>query len=186
MISELSHLRTLGRLLTGLLLALLAAGAAAASEPGTPWTLSALAEKPFWRSRTVEGEILFGAGHEYHDMQTLVTYRHKAVQWPGVFPEFQHSRLPRSLVRLKAQGPLKIALLGDSISTGCNARRSHFGLAEDARAKTRLGSDGQRGQPPQRLRPPPVRAGFVGPADPTRQMNWATASLHLYPVVTHV
>lgn len=71
--------------------------------------------------RDGNGEILFGGGHEYHDMQTLITYEHAPVQWPGQLPTFAGERLPRTLRMLTEKQPLSIALLGDSISTGCNA-----------------------------------------------------------------
>ena len=71
--------------------------------------------------RDGNGEILFGATHEYHDMQTLVTYEHELGEWLGPVPTFAGAQLPRTLQRLKRKEPLTIALLGDSISTGCNA-----------------------------------------------------------------
>lgn len=71
--------------------------------------------------RDGNGEILFGATHEYHDMQTLVTYEHDPAAWKGPAPGIADKELPRTLQLLKDKKPLKIALLGDSISTGCNA-----------------------------------------------------------------
>ena len=71
--------------------------------------------------RDGNGEILFGATHEYHDMQTMVTYTHKLDAWAGPKPSFSAARLPRTIKKLKQKQPLAIALLGDSISTGCNA-----------------------------------------------------------------
>ncbi len=71
--------------------------------------------------RDGNGEILFGGGHEYHDMQTVVTYEHGADQWPGSHPTYVGDQLPRTMKRLMSREPLTIALLGDSISTGCNA-----------------------------------------------------------------
>jgi lysophospholipase L1-like esterase len=71
--------------------------------------------------RDGNGEILFGGGHEYHDMQTVVTYSHKSGVWEGPVPLFAGDRLPRTLKKLTAKQPVTIALLGDSISTGCNA-----------------------------------------------------------------
>jgi lysophospholipase L1-like esterase len=68
-------------------------------------------------------EILFGAGHEYHDMQVLVTYTHAADQWRGPVPRFAGERLPKALRRLRASEPLKLVLFGDSISAGCNASK---------------------------------------------------------------
>jgi len=70
--------------------------------------------------RDGQGEILFGGGHEYHDMQTVVTYTHEG-KWRGPTPEVAREQLPRTLQRLAEKKPLKIALFGDSISTGCNA-----------------------------------------------------------------
>jgi lysophospholipase L1-like esterase len=70
--------------------------------------------------RDGNGEILFGGGHEYHDMQTVVTYAHAPDAWAGPRPSFAGDQLPRTLKKLGAKGPLSIALLGDSISTGAN------------------------------------------------------------------
>jgi acyl-CoA thioesterase-1 len=67
------------------------------------------------------GEILFGAGHEYHDLQVEVTYEHAADAWKGPVPAFAGDRLTRTTARLAEKKPLTVALLGDSISTGCNA-----------------------------------------------------------------
>ena len=71
--------------------------------------------------RDGNGEILFAEGHEYQDMQTVITYRHAPGAWQGAAATFAGDRLPRTLQKLKRKQPLKIALLGDSISTGCNA-----------------------------------------------------------------
>ncbi len=67
------------------------------------------------------GEILFGAGHEYHDLQVEVTYEHAADAWKGPVHAFAGERLARTTSRLAEKKPLTIVLLGDSISTGCNA-----------------------------------------------------------------
>ncbi len=71
--------------------------------------------------RDGNGEILFGATHEYHDMQTQVTYEHRPNAWSGPVPTFAGAQLSRTVNKLKAKQTLSIALLGDSISTGCNA-----------------------------------------------------------------
>jgi lysophospholipase L1-like esterase len=71
--------------------------------------------------RDGSGEILFGATHEYHDLQTLITYEHRPDAWSGPVPTFAGAQLPRTVAKLKARQPLSIAILGDSISTGCNA-----------------------------------------------------------------
>ena len=67
------------------------------------------------------GEILFGGGHEYHDMQTVVTYEHATGAWAGPVPTFASDQLPHTIKKLSQEKALTIALLGDSISTGCNA-----------------------------------------------------------------
>jgi acyl-CoA thioesterase I len=71
--------------------------------------------------RDGKGEILFGATHEYHDMQTLVSYAHRPKEWAGPVPTFAGDRLPHTMDKLLKKQPLTITLLGDSISTGCNA-----------------------------------------------------------------
>lgn len=71
--------------------------------------------------RDGNGEILFGATHEYHDMQTFVSYEFDLAQWTGPKPPYAGSQLPRTVKMLSEKQPLTIALLGDSISTGCNA-----------------------------------------------------------------
>jgi lysophospholipase L1-like esterase len=67
------------------------------------------------------GEILFGGGHEYHDLQATVTYEYEPSTWTGPRAAFAGEQLPRTLRRLREKQPLTIVLLGDSISTGCNA-----------------------------------------------------------------
>lgn len=71
--------------------------------------------------RDGNGEILFGPTHQYHDMQTLVSYTHRGDEWARPKPSFAGDRLPRTIRKLTQKQPLVIALLGDSISTGCNA-----------------------------------------------------------------
>ena len=67
------------------------------------------------------GEILFGARHEYHVMQTAVTYSHPPGAWSGPMPSFAGDQLSRTIKKMADKQPLRIALLGDSISTGRNA-----------------------------------------------------------------
>jgi acyl-CoA thioesterase I len=71
--------------------------------------------------RDGNGEIFFGGGHEYHDLQTVVSYEHARAAWAGPMPAFAGDQLPRTIQKLTNKQPLTIALLGDSISTGCNA-----------------------------------------------------------------
>ncbi len=71
--------------------------------------------------RDGNGEILFGATDEYHQMQVCITYRHKAEAWPSALPSFDEKALPRAIQKLQHKEAISIVLLGDSISTGCNA-----------------------------------------------------------------
>ncbi len=71
--------------------------------------------------RDGNGEIFFGAKLEYHAMQTCITYKHAPDAWHGPKPTFESKRLPRTIERLQDKEPVSIVLLGDSISSGCNA-----------------------------------------------------------------
>ncbi len=71
--------------------------------------------------RDGNGEILFGATDEYHQMQVCITYRHKTEAWPSALPSFDEKALPRTIQKLQHKEAVSIVLLGDSISTGCNA-----------------------------------------------------------------
>lgn len=73
-------------------------------------------------------EILFGPKLEYHAMQTLVTYRREPGSWPVKTQASNASLLPRTTGKLKAGEAVSIVLLGDSISTGCNASAWGEGL----------------------------------------------------------
>jgi len=54
-------------------------------------------------------------------MQTWVTYKKASDGWPVTMPEFDASQLPITIRKLQAKADVSIVLLGDSISTGCNA-----------------------------------------------------------------
>jgi acyl-CoA thioesterase-1 len=71
--------------------------------------------------RDGNGEIFFGAKLEYHNMQTCITYTHKPEDWKSVTPKFNEQSLPRTIKKLRARQPVSIVLIGDSISSGCNA-----------------------------------------------------------------
>ncbi len=71
--------------------------------------------------RDGNGEILFGATDEYHQMQVCINYRHKAETWPSGLPIFDEKALPRTIQKLRNKETVSVVLLGDSISTGCNA-----------------------------------------------------------------
>lgn len=71
--------------------------------------------------RDGQGEIRFGAKLEYHGMQTWITYSKADDRWPVELAAFDAQQLPRTIQRLRDKKALNIVLLGDSISTGCNA-----------------------------------------------------------------
>jgi len=71
--------------------------------------------------RDGNGEILFGANLEYHRMQTMVTYKKQRNDWHLAMPSFERDALPITLQKLQDHQDVSIVLLGDSISTGCNA-----------------------------------------------------------------
>jgi lysophospholipase L1-like esterase len=71
--------------------------------------------------RDGNGEIYFGGRLEYHELQTIVSYSHAPGLWKTPAPMFDPKALPNTLRKLKGREPLKIVVLGDSISTGCNA-----------------------------------------------------------------
>ncbi|MFK8110991.1 MAG: SGNH/GDSL hydrolase family protein [Rubripirellula sp.] len=71
--------------------------------------------------RDGEGEIMFGAKLEYHRLQTYVTYEKASTDWNVAMPTFDADNLPSTIKKLRDRKELSIALLGDSISTGCNA-----------------------------------------------------------------
>lgn len=71
--------------------------------------------------RDGDGEIFFGGALEYAAMQTCVTYRHGPTEWKSKLPKFDRATLPRTVARLAERQPLKIVMLGDSISAGANA-----------------------------------------------------------------
>lgn len=71
--------------------------------------------------RDGNGEILFGGRLEYAEMQTCLTYSHEPNLCKSAVPKFDPKVLPRTIQRLQQKQPLKIVLLGDSISTGANA-----------------------------------------------------------------
>jgi hypothetical protein len=67
--------------------------------------------------------ILFGEGDFYHRLQAEVTYTCAPGQWRGYVPSFAGNRLPRTMRTLQRREPLRLLLVGDSISEGYNASR---------------------------------------------------------------
>lgn len=80
--------------------------------PGTPDSIMG--------SRDGKRHLLYGEGHFFHDQQVLATYE-PGEAWSGPVPNADTAGLARTLSRLRARQPVKVVLLGDSISTGANA-----------------------------------------------------------------
>ena len=67
--------------------------------------------------------LMFGEGHYFHDQQEMVTYTHAAGAWTAYVPAVAEQNLTRTLKKLRGKEPLKLNLLGDSISQGYNASK---------------------------------------------------------------
>lgn len=80
--------------------------------PGSPDSIAA--------SRDGKKHLLYGEGHFFHDQQVIAAYE-PAESWAGPVPESDEGGIAQVLERLRAKKPVKIVMLGDSISTGCNA-----------------------------------------------------------------
>ncbi len=63
--------------------------------------------------------IRYSEGHYFHDLQLCIDYETDEA-WDGPVPDGQSRRLPRLASRLAMRQPVRVALLGDSISAGCN------------------------------------------------------------------
>jgi acyl-CoA thioesterase-1 len=61
--------------------------------------------------------VLFSEGRFYQDLHVLVSYRHHD-SWTGAVPPAGSSNLDHTAARLASKQPVKIVLLGDSISEG--------------------------------------------------------------------
>ena len=64
--------------------------------------------------------LYFGEGHLFHDLQVEAFYGHDA-SWKGFRPCSQLKHLPKTAAKLNSTVPLKLCIIGDSISAGCNA-----------------------------------------------------------------
>ena len=69
--------------------------------------------------RNGKSHLLYAQGHFFHDLQTVATYT-AAESWTGPKPA-PAPQLDRLRARLSAHEPVKVVVLGDSISTGLNA-----------------------------------------------------------------
>ena len=64
--------------------------------------------------------LYFSEGHVFHDQQVVVDYV-AAGPYKGAVPKSQLDLLPGAAAKLRAGKPLRVTVLGDSISTGANA-----------------------------------------------------------------
>jgi acyl-CoA thioesterase I len=71
--------------------------------------------------RDGNGDILFGGRLEYHELQTCVTYVHDPQELEFTSSKFKEQALSRTLGKLRNGAALSVVVVGDSISTGCNA-----------------------------------------------------------------
>jgi acyl-CoA thioesterase-1 len=64
--------------------------------------------------------MLYAQGRFFHDLQSVATYT-ASEPWTGPVPVAKPDQLPHLRARLAAHEPVKVVVLGDSISTGLNA-----------------------------------------------------------------
>ena len=64
--------------------------------------------------------LFWSEGHLFHDLQVQVSYTH-ADRWRGETPAYAGEALPATLAKLRRMAPLRLVVLGDSISQGYNA-----------------------------------------------------------------
>ena len=84
--------------------------------PGAPNTIPG--------KRDSDRHLLFGEGHYFHDLQVECSYSHSGEEWNewGAYvPHSAADRSPNTVEILESGKPLKVVLLGDSISEGYNA-----------------------------------------------------------------
>lgn len=67
------------------------------------------------------GYVLWQEGHYFHDRQLWVTYTHAKNLWNGPVPQYAGSKFFTTLSKLRAGQPVKIVLIGNSITAGANA-----------------------------------------------------------------
>lgn len=67
-----------------------------------------------------QGLLFHEGGRAFQQMQVFVTYKHREL-WTGFVPQPADKQLPSVLAKLRAHQPLKLVVLGDSISHGACA-----------------------------------------------------------------
>lgn len=75
----------------------------------------------FGTCRDRNADLLFAGSSEFHRTQTCATYKFNLDEWDTSLSPRATANLPRFTGKLAARQPVKIVLLGDSISTGANA-----------------------------------------------------------------
>jgi putative membrane-bound dehydrogenase-like protein len=70
--------------------------------------------------RDTKLHMLYAQGRFFHDLQSVATYT-ASEPWSGPIPAAKPDQLPHLHARLAAHAPVKVVVLGDSISTGLNA-----------------------------------------------------------------
>ena len=118
--------------------------------------------------RDGQGEILFGGGHEYQDMQTVVTYTHEE-KWPGATPMLAREQLPRTLQRLAEKKTLKNRAAGRQYLDRLQCVRLGQGASVPAALP---GSVGQ--EPGSGLRREKCRSTILRWVVPIRRGDWPT------------
>ncbi len=67
------------------------------------------------------GFVYWAEGHFFHDRQLSVTYTHARNAWHGPVTTYAETNLPNTLSKLNKGQPLKLVLIGNSITAGYNA-----------------------------------------------------------------
>ena len=84
--------------------------------PGSPQSIAACVDG--------KSHLFFTNDKTIHELQAEITYTHRRGLWQGPTTSFAGQALPRALHKLRHREPLKVVLLGDSISFGLNASSS--------------------------------------------------------------
>lgn len=72
------------------------------------------------RHRDGDRSLRFAEGHDFHDLQMVADYE-TAEEWAGPVPKNQSAQLPHLQHRIAKNLPVRLAVLGDSITSGANA-----------------------------------------------------------------